>query len=345
MSMAHSRRITALSPLLSTGDYYDLIGRTPVMRQLYERIERFARTQLPILLAGETGTGKEVVAQTIARLSTASRSFIPVNCAALPPSLIESELFGHEQGAFTGAVRRHEGILSRADGGVLFLDEIGELPLSTQAKFLRALETGEFTPVGGDRVIHSRFRLIAATNRDLAELAERRRFRTDLLHRLGVVRLALPPLRDRMDDLPDLAAHFLAQFRRESGSGPERLSGSALSLCRSYTWPGNVRELRHVVQAAAALTSGATVDAEVIREFLECGPAEPRQEIVGLPTLAEQVRRTEAQAIQDALRHADGDRVRAASLLGISVSTLYRRLGAAVDDPHPVGTSAPDLVR
>jgi DNA-binding NtrC family response regulator len=333
MTMARSRLTDAPALALTPSASPELIGQSPVMRRLQERIERFAATPLPILLTGETGTGKEVVAQSIARRSGMCRTFIPVNCAALPPSLIESELFGHEQGAFTGAVRRHEGIVARADGGVLFLDEIGELSLSTQAKFLRALEIGEYTLVGGTQVRHSRFRLIAATNRDLGTLAERGEFRRDLLHRLGVVRLVLPPLRDRLEDLPALTEHFLAQFRHEFAGGPARFSEAALQLCRSYPWPGNVRELKHVVHAAAAVTSGPTVDAEMLAEFLDPEARVDTGAVAELRTLAEQMRQAEVAAIHAALRRASGDRVRAAALLGISVSTLYRRLGTGGDLP------------
>jgi DNA-binding NtrC family response regulator len=305
---------------------YGLVGQSDAMRHVFGRIERLARSPIPLLLLGETGTGKDVAARAIHQLFGSSRPYVAVNCAAIPKELVESELFGHEAGSFTGATRRHTGLLTRANGGTLFLDEIAELSPSVQAKLLRALD-GEFRPVGGDRTLSSRFRLIAATNRDLHELVERKRFRLDLLHRLGAARITLPPLRARLDDLPLLASEFLAQLRViRGGHGPDQMTPAALRYCAAHDWPGNIRQLRHVIEAAASVSAGATVELEDIQEFL--APATAPAGRAEIATLAEVVDHAEMEAIRRALSLAGGDRGQAAALLGISPSTLYRRLSA-----------------
>lgn len=329
MNSSRTVETQAIPPMPNgAADFHGMIGTSPAMQRVYERIERFARLPVPLLILGETGTGKDMAARAIQRIAFSERPLVAVNCAAIPKTLIESELFGHEQGAFTGATRRRVGILAQADGGILFLDEVAEIPLSTQAKLLRAIETGEFRLVGGEKVQRSRFRLITATNRDLNDLVARKRFRLDLLHRLGAARIVIPPLRDRLEDITPLTEEFLRRFRAASDSvGPARLSACALGLCYASGWPGNVRELKNVVEAAASMASGATVEAEHLREFVsqaECTlrsvPEEP------VPTLAEAIRRAEQDTIREAMRRAGGDRERAAAMLGISVTTLYRRL-------------------
>lgn len=318
-----------VSPHRSSEGFYGMVGESQPMRTVYRRIERFAGSSIPILLQGETGTGKDVAARAIRGLVGESLPFIAVNCGAMTSSLIESELFGHEQGAFTGATRRHNGIVARANGGILFLDEIAELPVATQAKLLRVLESGEFHTVGGERIQHSRFRLIAATNQDLDVLVREKRFRSDLLHRLGVARITIPPLRDRLDDIPALAQVFLQRLR---GSRREidalQLSPSAVTLSVSLGWPGNVRQFKHVIEAAATLAPGSTVDADHIAEFLKPSDLVNSSEMGSLAPLATVVERAEVEHIQRALEMANGDRARAAILLGVSTSTLYRRLNA-----------------
>ncbi|MDP9348537.1 MAG: sigma-54 dependent transcriptional regulator [Gemmatimonadota bacterium] len=311
-------------------DFHGMIGRSPAMMNLYQRIERFARARIPLLIHGETGTGKEMVAQAVREISGCGSRYVAVNCAAIPQSLLESELFGHRQGAFTGAIRSHAGLLVQADGGILFLDEIAELPVETQAKLLRVLETGEVRPVGGEQARRVSFRLIAATNQDLDALVARKRFRLDLLHRLGAARILLPPLRQRKQDIPLLAEEFVHRFRDAHPEGPVGFVSEALDLLCRAEWPGNVRELRNVVEAAAA-TSSVQVEAEQVREFIPANPSRVRLGITlagAVPTLAEVQRLAEREAIRTALEQSGGNRDEAAGLLGISPATLYRRLAA-----------------
>jgi len=307
-------------------DFYGMIGKSVAMREVYERIERFAVLSIPVLVLGETGTGKEMVSQAIRHIYGADRPYVPVNCAAIPKSLFESELFGHEPGAFTGASRRHPGILAQVEGGTLFLDEIGELPLSTQAKLLRVLESGEYRPLGGEETRRANFRLIAATNQDLTSQVERNLFRLDLLHRLGAARIVVPPLRERVEDVQALADDFLRRIHEVRGQGPTTLTREAAALLCSVEWRGNVRELKNVVEAVAAVVKGRRVQVHHLREFLPEGRGGGPG--AAFPTLAEILRTTEREAIQEALRRSEGSRERAAALLGVSVATLYRRLSS-----------------
>ena len=299
------------------------------MERVRERIERFAASPVPILILGETGTGKDLCAHLIYE-KTGRGPFVAVNCAAIPETLIDSELFGHEKGAFTGAVRDRAGLVALADGGTLFLDELGELSLPTQAKLLRAIETGEYRPVGSERVLRSRFRVIAAARPDLDRLVESQRFRADLLHRLGSVRIVMPPLRERMEDIPALAGTFLRGYReRNEGTGPTELSDEALRLLQGATWPGNVRQLRNVMEAAAASAgSDAPVEASDVAEFLPLWTVNPPAMASDFPTLAERLRWTEERALLEALDRARGSRKEATRLLGISEAGFYRKLSA-----------------
>jgi len=312
--------------LKSGADFYGMIGRSRAMRQVFERIERFARSPVPVLILGETGTGKDMAARAIGQIAGPHRPFVALNCAAIPETLIESELFGHERGAFTGAIRRRTGIIAQANGGILFLDEIGELPVHTQAKLLRVIETGEYRPIGGERVLHSRFRVIAATNRDVDQLVARERFRLDLLHRLGAARVVMPMLSEHLEDLPALAEEFLRQFRGgNGGAGPTRLTAGALHILRSADWPGNVRQLRNVIEAAASTVSGEVIEEEHIAEIVQMNLPQARERVAPA-SLAETLRQTEAMAIRHALQQAGGDWRKAAALLRISRATLYRKL-------------------
>lgn len=313
-------------PARVSGAFHGMVGRSDAMTRLYERIERFARSPIPILILGETGTGKEMVAEAIRRIAGPERPYIALNCAAVPRALLESELFGHEAGAFTGAQRRHAGVLSQVDGGILFLDEIGELPPSMQAKLLRAIDTGEFRAVGGERTLRSSFRVLAATNRNLRERIAQKRFRLDLYHRLGTARLVVPPLRERREDIAELAEAFLRASRNTSaGPVPTRISPCAIALLQKCEWDGNVRELRNVISAASALADSDVLDVCHLAEFVTAADAIAGRKD-GMPSLADSVRQTEYRAITEALRRAQGDREGAARLLGISAATLYRRI-------------------
>ncbi len=307
-----------LDPLLT------LIGGSDVMQQVRDQIARFARSPVPILILGETGTGKELCAAAIAELS-GRQPFVPVNCATFPEGLAESELFGHERGAFTGAVRSHTGVVALADGGVLFLDELGELAPAMQAKLLRTLESGEYRPVGSNKSLHSHFRILAATSGDLEQVIRSGKLRPDLLHRLGAVRITLPPLRQRLADIPLLAERFLRLYLERSERGPYRIAAEACAALMQHEWPGNVRQLRNVLEGAAAVAGDEDeVSLSHVLQFV--APAAASQE-EGTPSLAEARRRAEQRAILDALGQVGGNRERAAKLLRISQATLYRKLG------------------
>ena len=290
----------------------------PAMHQVLQTLERVAASDLPVLVQGESGTGKELVARAVHQRSDRARApFVAVNCAAVPEQLLESELFGYERGAFTGAVQRKPGLFEVADHGVLFLDEIGEVSAAVQAKLLRAVETREFFRVGGTRATRADVRLVSATNKDLRAEVRGGGFREDLYYRLNGVTLRLPPLRDRPEDIPLLATHFL---RRATG-GKRQFSQRALDKLRGYPWPGNVRELEMVVRRAAVLAEGEVVDGEDL-------PLEARdEEWQPAPGFAGTLAEVEQQYIQMMLERHDGHRGRTAKALGIDVKTLYNKLG------------------
>jgi len=305
---------------------HKLLGRSAAMQQVRERIQRVAHSPVPVLILGDTGTGKEVCAEGIARLSGRT-PFLPVNCAAFPESLAESELFGHERGAFTGAVRSHPGVIALANGGVLFLDELAELPAPVQAKLLRTLESGEYRPVGATKTLRSDFRILAATSGDLDRAITSGRLRADLVHRLGAVRLSLPPLRQRLEDIPLLAEEFLRHYLEKCPCGPARIAPEACAVLMQHDWPGNLRELRNVIEAAAAVARSD--DAVGMLHVLEVLPrsADWKAMPEAFPSLAEVRLEAERRAILEALRRVEGNRERAAKLLHISEATLYRKLG------------------
>jgi DNA-binding NtrC family response regulator len=319
-----------------------MIGRSGEMEKLYRILSKVAQSSHPVLILGESGTGKELVARTIhAYGPNASRPFLPVDCGSLVPSLIESELFGYVKGAFTGANRSKDGLLVAAEGGTVFLDEIGELSLDLQAKLLRALQEREVRPVGATHRVPIKARIVAATNRDLSAMVERGQFRKDLFYRLNVVNLRLPSLRDRREDIPLLAAHFLDRTSREARR-KFTLSDEALRTMMRYDWPGNVRELEHAVERACTMCSGpilylGDLPTQLQNQELEARRsaglvAEVGQDGAGpkLMTLAEM----EKQAILSAIRTLNGDKLQAARLLGIGKTTLYRKLKEyGIDDP------------
>ena len=304
------------------GRFGHLRGRAPVMQLVYTQIGRVSGTAVTVFIIGESGAGKEVVAQTIHDLSRRRNApFLAVNCGAISPQLIESEMFGHEKGSFTGANRQHKGFFERANGGTLFLDEVTEMPLDLQVKLLRVLETGTFMRVGSDETLETDVRIVAATNRDPAEAVARGRLREDLFYRLNVFQIRVPPLRDRLEDVALLAQHFLEALNTREG-GARTLAASALEKLAHYSWPGNVRELRNVVQRACIMADGDTITADCIPFD---APPRPGQSItVHVGTTA--VEQMERQLILATLDLVKGHKERAAELLGISQKTLYNRL-------------------
>jgi Nif-specific regulatory protein len=316
-SAASSRPATSESGVF---EYANMIGSSPPMRQVYEEVGQVARTSATALILGESGTGKELVAHAIhANSERASGPFIKINSAAFPETLFESELFGHERGAFTGAVGRKKGRLDRAQGGTLFLDEIGDLPLSTQVKLLRVLQSREYERLGGTETLKANVRLIAATNKNLAGAVAAGTFREDLYYRLNVFTITLPPLRERHGDIPALAQYFLDKFAREHKRDIRRITSATLDLLASHTWPGNVRELENAIERAVVSCGGAVVDDFHLPEALRArGPVEN----AGDMTLAAAVERLERQMIGDALRETDGNLARASRALGTTERIL-----------------------
>ncbi|CAN5183152.1 nitrogen regulation protein NR(I) [soil metagenome] len=327
-----------------------LLGQAPAMRALFRAIGRLAQAPLGVLITGETGTGKELVARALHRESPrASKPFVALNTAAIPAELLESELFGHEAGAFTGATRRHIGRFEQADGGSLFLDEIGDMPASLQTRLLRVLAEGEFFRVGGRELIRVDVRVLAATHQDLPQLVAEGRFRADLFHRLDVVRLALPPLRQRKADLPLLVARFLADAALELGSPVKRLQPDALRRLEQHDWPGNVRELENLCWRIAALAPGESLGAPALRALFDPPPAAGADasgagaHSAWQLALAEAARaaladeqgdihaqlrtRFDQVLLEAALEHTGGHRQRAALALGLGRNTLTRKLG------------------
>ena len=297
------------------------------MFKVMEIVDVVAPTRSTVLLTGESGTGKEVVARLLHDRSGRTGYFVAVNCAALTPTLLESELFGHEKGAFTGANEQRKGRFERADHGTLFLDEIGEIDAATQVKLLRVLESRSFERVGGSEPIKVDIRLIAATNRDLRRMVADKEFREDLYYRLSVVNLELPPLRERIDDIPRLIQQFIREFSEDNGRSVSKIAPDALEILSQYPWPGNIRELRNCIENMVVRTTGDTLTSDVIpveikeRKMLAVAPKED----TGVITTLEN---TEWAEIEKALALCKGNRTKAAEMLGISRRTLHRKLAA-----------------
>jgi two-component system response regulator HydG len=315
-----------------------IIGLTPAMEKLYRIITKVAATTHPVLILGESGTGKELVARQIHTSGPhAHQPFIPVDCGSLVPTLVESELFGHVKGAFAGAIKAKTGLLAAAEGGTVFLDEIGELPLDLQSRLLRALQEREVRPVGSTQSVPLTARILAATNRDLEAMVANGRFRRDLFFRLNVVNLRIPPLRERNADIPLLVSSILDRLRRERGI-PFNFADDALRLMMEYDWPGNVRELEHALERAAALSSGPLLHlgdfptqlqnhhhhAVQERESQQAQAAEQSSGDAASNVVS--IAELEKQAILRTIRQLNGDKLMAARLLGIGKTTLYRKL-------------------
>lgn len=301
---------------------HDMAGDSPRMREVYAFIAKAAPTPATVLIRGESGTGKELVARAIHRNSPRNRKpFIAINCAALTESLLESELFGHEKGAFTGAIAQKKGKFEEAAGGTLFLDEVGELAVGMQAKLLRVLQEREFTRVGGSRSIQADIRLIAATNRHLEEGIKNGTYRPDLYYRLNVVSVRMPALRERREDIPILAAFFLAKFTKALGRGPMAISAPAERALTGYDWPGNVRELENVIERAVVLGSGGRILADDLPEaVMDSSPAEPGEE----SSFHSAVRLAKRKIVLDAIERAGGNYTEAARFLGLLPNNLHR---------------------
>ena len=333
---------------------YEMVGRSAVIRRIFLEIEKVAPTKASVLITGESGTGKELIARALHRLSPRSDgSFVKVNCAAIPRELIESELFGHEKGAFTGAMLRRRGLFEQAHGGTLFLDEIGDMDLVAQAKVLRAVQSGEISRVGSEHVIHVDVRVLAATNKDLTKAVENGSFREDLYFRLAVFPIRSPALRERVEDIPMLAESFMEQFARENGVRPKPMDDAVLRALESRKWPGNVRELKNVVERSAILSGDRVTIADLpedphaspFEEETETTPAESPAGLDGLDddgdavkmplpaggkhlTLREFREKSERQYIVDTLRVAGWNISRTAILLGVERTNLHKKIRA-----------------
>ncbi|HEX7798120.1 MAG TPA: sigma-54 dependent transcriptional regulator [Vicinamibacterales bacterium] len=301
-------------------DHYGIVGRSRVMEEIIQRAERVAETKSTVLITGETGTGKELVARAIHnRSAQRDMPLIRVNCAAIPESLLESELFGHVRGAFTGAATTKKGKFALADGGTIFLDEIGTMSPALQSKLLRVLQEREFEPLGSERTEKIDVRVIAATNRDLRQMVAEGKFQEDLFYRLNVIPIELPPLRERRDDIPALVDHFLKKHAQRTGRRIERIDDGVLAQLQQYDWPGNVRELENVIERAVVLSTGPVITARAISVL---GSAAPPSS--GLPSLKlrQNIEWVEKETIRRALESARGIKKDAAELMGISQRAL-----------------------
>lgn len=345
-----SMRLRQLEREVEGQGYRNIVGESLPMKELYRQMDRVAASDITILVHGESGSGKELVAQAIYESSGRNRGpFVALNCAAIPETLQESEIFGHEKGAFTGAVSRHIGKFEQADGGCLFMDEVAELSLTLQAKLLRAIQEKRFHRVGGSTQVRSDFRLIAATHRNLLEEVKRGRFREDLYFRIAVFELEVPPLRDRGDDVILLAERFLEQYKPKGQPRP-RLAREVVELLKAYSWPGNVRELENIMQRCLLIAKGNTIEPDDLPPRLssqanpESSASVPELETEPSPTAATasgagshlptsrldtlDLKELERRAIEQALEEANGNLSQVVRILGIGRTTLYRKLKA-----------------
>ncbi|MDE2798699.1 MAG: sigma-54 dependent transcriptional regulator, partial [Gemmatimonadota bacterium] len=310
-------------------NFGEMVGRSRPMKTVYEMVEKVAETDSAVLVYGESGTGKELVARAIHRRSARREGpFVKVNCGSLPRELVQSELFGYEKGAFTGAIRQKKGKFELAEGGTIFLDEIGDLPLEAQVNILRVLQAKEYDRVGGEETLHADVRVIAATHRVLREMVAEGTFREDLFYRLEVIPIRLVPLRDRKADIPDLVEHFLHKKCEEMNRPLKRLTDRAMAAMVSYTWPGNVRELENVVERTLVLADGNVVDVNDLPLDVEASRADVSAEELedsAIP-LTRRLEDLERQLIEQALEQAGGVKTKAAEMLGIKTSAFYYKL-------------------
>ena len=305
----------------------ELIGESPVMRELKDQISMAAPTDGWVLITGENGTGKEVVARELhAHSKRAHSPFVAVNCAAIPEELIESELFGHEKGSFTGALQTRRGKFEGADGGIIFLDEIGDMSLRTQAKILRILQEHSFERVGGTETLEVNVRVIAATNKDLETEMAAGRFREDLYYRLNVIPFHVPPLRERGDDIPQLVEHFLQRFAAENGKPRPKVTDAALQQLVAYAWPGNVRELQNIVERLVLMTPAEEIGVEDLPAQLTAPEREKRLRGLATEKLAEARAAFEREFLEEKLRENRGNISRTAEVVGLARETLSRKL-------------------
>jgi DNA-binding NtrC family response regulator len=344
-----SEIVTLRRQLQKMGAFGALIGKAKPMQKLYTLIERVSLSDVPVFISGESGSGKELVALTIHSLSKRRRErFVAINCGAVPPTLIENELFGHERGAFTGADQRQEGYFEMADDGSIFLDEITEMPPDLQVKLLRVLEQGKFRRIGGRQEIETDVRVISATNRDPFKAIEEHRLREDLYYRLNVFPIHVPPLRERLDDIPLLASYFLEMLNEKEGKNISSIEPEVLQALQQHTWPGNVRELRNVMNRAYILASSNTITISSLPDELKPqDSARPRPKVLEIP-IGLPLEEIQRRVVAATLEYVSGDTSKADALLGIPAKPLTE-IGA-VNDGSPtvairVGTSIEEVER
>jgi len=319
-----------------------VIGTSRAMRQVIELVNQVAESTATILIEGESGTGKEVIANAIHyRSSRRARPFVKVSCAALPETLLEAELFGYEKGAFTGAVNRKTGRFELADTGTLFMDEVGEIPASMQVKLLRVLQEGEFERLGGTKTLQVNVRLVAATNRGLADLVKRGQFREDLYYRLNVITVAIPPLRERPEDIPLLVDHFVRRYAQRNQRNIAGITKETMERLIDYHWPGNVRELENTIERAIVLTRDATIGVDALPPTILTSSRNPTQIVIPIGTKMRDVQR---RMITETLKQTNGNRELAAKLLGIASRTIYRKMGPQTgNEQNSAGNALPRL--